>query len=119
MRNVNVNVLSDTDTSSHNGGKIDSNQLVSASFAIYFGDSAANGTVKVQASNDICDYRNLAADFTPTNWVDIPNASATITSGSSGLITIPNTCYRWMRVVWTRASGGSSTINVDMDALSV
>lgn len=119
MRNVCVNVLSQNDTGSHTGSKIDANQLISASFHTYFGDASANGTVKIQASNDPCPYGNLALDFTPTNWVDIPNASATITLGSSALITIAQMSYRWLRVVYTRSSGGSTTINVDMDALSI
>lgn len=119
MRYVNVNVLSAVDTSSQNGIQIDSNQLISASFTAYFGDAGANGTLKVQASNDPMSYGYLAQDFTVTNWVDIPNATATVTSGGNVVITVAQCCYRWMRVVYTRSSGGSSTINVNMDALSI
>lgn len=121
MRNVNCVVLSANDTASHNGAAVDSNQLVSASFQAIFGDSSANGTVKIQASNDIYNarYNYPEGTFTPTNWVDIPSATATVTSGASVIITITNMCYRWIRVVYTRSSGGSTTIIVNMDALSI
>lgn len=119
MRNVNCNILSAVDTATQTGGKVDSNQLVSASFAVYFGDATADGTVKIQASNDVNNDRYQAAAFTPVNWVDIPNASASITSGSSAIITIANMSYRWIRAVYTRNSGGSTTINVLMNALGV
>lgn len=119
MKYANVNVLSGSDASSINGAQIDANQLISSSFMIYFGDATAAGTVKIQASNDVCAYGNLAQDFTVTNWVDIPNATVTIASGASALITIPQMAYRWIRPVYTRSGGGSSTINVVMFALSV
>ncbi len=120
MRNVNCTILSDSDTTSHNGTAVDSNQLVSASFQAIFGDVGANGTVKIQASNDTYNarYNYPEGTFAPTNWVDVPNATATITSGSSGLITIANMSYRWIRAVYTRSSGGSTTITVNMNALS-
>ncbi len=106
MRNVNCNILSAVDTSSQNGSQIDSNQLVSASFQAVFGDATAAGTLKIQASNDVAAIQySSPTSFTVTNWVDIPNASAAITSGSSAVITIPNMCYRWIRAVYTRDSG--------------
>jgi len=119
MRNINCNILSADDDTSQTGSKVDSNQLVSASFSVVFGDGTANGTIKIQASNDPFNARyNAVNNFTPTNWVDIPSMSATITSGSPAIISIPNMAYRWVRAVWTRTSGGSTTINVNMDALS-
>lgn len=117
MRNVCCNVLSAVDTASANGIQIDSNQLFSASFATYFGDATAAGTVKVQASNDPYPYGYIASDFVVTNWVDIPDATATISSGASAIISLPQLCYRWLRVVYTRASGGSTTINVNMNGI--
>jgi len=121
MRYVNANILSAADNASQNGSAIDANQLISASFMAYFGDAGANGTLKIQASNDPYNakYNYPEGSFTPTNWVDIPNASASISSGGSAIITITGMCYRWIRAVYTRSSGGSSTINVNMDALSI
>ncbi len=120
MKNVNATILSAVDTSSQNGSQIDSNQLVSASFQAVFGDASANGTVKIQASNDVAPIQySSSSTFVVTNWVDIPSATASITSGASGLITIANMSYRWIRAVYTRSSGGSTTVVVNMDALSV
>jgi len=121
MRNVNCTILSATDTTSHNGAAVDSNQLVSASFQAVFGDASAAGTVLIQASNDEYNarYNFPSGTFTPTNWTAVPNATATVTGGASALITIAQMCYRWIRVVYTSASGGSTTITVNMNALSL
>lgn len=111
-----------SDTTSQTSGKIDSNQLLGASFQVFFGDSTVGGSVKIQASNDLCPQNYSAVyNFTPTNWVDIPSASATITAGAPVLITIPNTSllFRWMRVVFTETTPGTSTITVEMFAVSV
>lgn len=117
MKQVNANILSDVDTATVTGAAIDSSQIVSASFQAVFGDATAVGTVKLQASNDL-DPQGPVSSFTPTNWTDIPSASAAIASGASALITIPNMSYRWIRSVYTRTSGGSTTVNVNMFAIS-
>lgn len=120
MRQVNVNVLSAADTSSQNGIQIDSNQLFAASFQAVFGDSTAAGTLKIQMSNDVAPTGGPGvSNFTVTNWVNIPSASSTVTAGACPPITINPSCYRWLRAVYTRSSGGSSTINVNMFAQSV
>lgn len=119
MRNVNKTILQAADTTSQNGSQIDANQLIAASFHAYFGDVTAAGTVKIQASNDICNYRNLDNEFTVTNWVDVPNASASVASGAAVLIPVPQMCYRWIRAVYTSTSGGSSTVTVNMNALGL
>ncbi len=121
MRNLNKNILSAVDTSSQNGQQVDASQLYAASFAAYFGDASANGTVKIQASNDPAPAREVSAidGFVVTNWVDIPNASTTITSGSSALITVSGMAYGWIRAVYTRSSGGSTTVNVVMNAQGI
>lgn len=118
MKYVNTNVMSGADTASLNGPQIDSNQLISASFHGYFGDGSAAGTIKIQASNDIDNSGYLQA-FTVVNWVDIPNATATVAAGAPALITLTQISYRWMRVVYTRASGGSTTVAVNMFAVSI
>jgi hypothetical protein len=119
MRQVNVNVLSAVDTASHNGAQIDSNQLYNISFQAVFGDTSAAGTFFIQGSNDVCPVGQGAQLFVVTNWTNIPNATSTITAGASALILIAPTCYRWLRAVYTRSSGGSSTINVNMFAQGV
>lgn len=119
MRFVNCIALSAVDTASINGPKLDTNQWVSASFHAYFGDVTAVGTVKLQASNDEYSTGYAPDTFTPSNWVDIPSQSAAITAGVSALLTINQTAYRWIRVVYTHTSGGSSTVVVNAFALSV
>jgi hypothetical protein len=119
MRNVNCIVLSAPDTASQNGIQIDSNQLVAASFQAVFGDTDAAGDIKIQMSNDICNDRYQASAFTVTNWTDVPSATASVTSGASVVISIPQMCYRWIRVVFTSSNAGATTIVVNMNALSL
>lgn len=118
MRNLNFNCLSAVDTASQNGAQIDTNQWVSASFQAVFGDATATGTFKLQASNDVCPPQQ-SQNFTVVNWTDIPSATASIASGASAILSLANTNYRWIRAVYTRASGGSTTVNVTCNALSV
>lgn len=117
MRTQAIQILSGDDSTSVTGGKIDANQLYCASFIGVFADSAAFGTLKIQASNDPCGYGNVAMDFTPTNWVDIPNGSVVVPAGSVVIIPRIELSYRWIRAVYTRTSGGSSTVTVYMDSL--
>jgi len=119
MRNLCHTVLSANDDVSRTSSKIDANQLVSASFHAFFSDTDAAGTVKIQASNDPTVAGNIAADFTPTNWIDIPNATGTVTAGSAVLITIAQLSYRWLRVIFTKSNAGTGTITVNLNALGI
>lgn len=102
MRNLCTSVLHASDASNQTGITVDSNQLVAASFHFFFGDSLAAGTVKVQASNDPTAQGALA--FTPVNWVDIPNATAAVTTGTPKLITLEDMSYRWLRVLFVNTT---------------
>lgn len=115
MRSVNCAVLSAADDVTRTGGKVDSNQLYKASFQTIFGDTSAAGTIKIQMSNDTGAQNNLAVDFTPTNWSDIPSATATVTAGVVAPILI-DLCYRWIRVVFTQSNAGSTTVVCNMNA---
>jgi hypothetical protein len=117
MKQVNVLVLTGPDTSTQIGAAIDASQLVSASFHAYFGDVTAAGTMKIQASNDL-DPQGPVSSFVPTHWADIPSATVATTLGAPQLITIQVLSYRWLRVVYTYTSGGSSTVTVNMFAIS-
>lgn len=118
MKNVNCNILSAPDSANATGSTVDSNQLISASFQAYFGDSTAAGTFVIQASNDEYGVGYLPANFTPTNWTNIPNATATIVAGASAIISIDTLHYRWVRAIFT-GSAGTTTINVNMFAVSM
>lgn len=115
MRNSQVKILSAVDTSSQTGSSYFTGQLVSASFAPVFGDATAAGTLKIQCSNDV--PTGAPQSFIPTNWCDIPSATSTIASGVGPAIVIPNMCFGYIRAVYTRSGGGSSTIIVNMNQL--
>lgn len=117
MKNVNAQCLSGADTGNVTGIQLNTNQWMTASFHAYFGDATATGTLKVQISNDPCPYGNITPDFTATNWVDLPNATAAVTAGSSAVISVANCAYRWMRLVYTRTSGGSTTVTGNVNAI--
>lgn len=124
MRLLNYPVLSGPDTSTQTGGKIDSNQMVSCSVQYFFGDAAAIGTIKLQGSNDPCAFSNLAQDFVPVNWNDIPNSgtqvgSVAVTAGAGGFLFLPVISYRWLRVVFVYTSGGTTAVTANICALGV
>lgn len=115
MRITNAVIATGANTGSVTGSAIDSNQLYQASFQVVNGDVTAVGTVKIQMSNDVCTQN--ANNFTPTNWTDIASASVAVAAGvAANPIEIANMKYRWIRAVYTRTSGGSTTISVQMNA---
>lgn len=112
MKNNNyllMNAVANSGT--QNSSKIDCIAQYAMSFIAKFSDAAAAGTIKIQGSNDPCPYSNLAADFTPTTWVDIPSASVVVASGATSTYQLNQICYRWVRVSWTN-SGGAGTFSV-------
>lgn len=118
MNNTQITMFNSniSDSVSSIGNIIDVNQIVSASFVPVFGDVTAAGTIKLQVSNDIpTTYRQL---FVPTNWADIPNATSTISSGVGPAIVIGNMAFSYIRAVYTKTSGGSTTIQVYANVLS-
>ena len=118
MRQVNVQVLSGSDAATVLGSTIDANQLYNASFHLLVGDATAAGTFKIQASNDICPVGQQASQFTPTNWVDIPNASVTQAAATQqAIIQLNNMSYRWLRAVWTKTTSGTTTVTVNLFAV--
>lgn len=119
MKYVNFIALNADDSEDQETAAIDCSQLVSASFHCFFNDATAEGDIKIQASNDLCPVGYQPAQFTPTNWVDIPNATVSITSGGAALITLPQISYRWMRAVYNNDSGGSSEIIIEFFAISI
>ena len=118
MRNICVEIMSGADTGNVTGGAVNVNQVVSASFVPVFGDVSATGTVKIQASNDL-PPQGQQFSFTPTNWADIPNATSAVASGVGPAIVIGNMCFQSIRAVYTRTSGGSTTVSVRMNGLSI
>lgn len=111
-------VLSAPDTVSQTSAAIDAVELYAASFQASFGDASAAGTIHLEASNDITHAQYIPATFTPTNWTIVPNTTETVTAGASTLIPYTLSSYRWLRVVFTSSAAGTTTITVNMFALS-
>lgn len=119
MRNASYRLLQASNVTNQTSAKIDANQIYAISVHAVQGDSTAAGSVKFQASNDPTNSNNLAVDFTPTNWVDVPSATATVTAGSAALVTISQNAYRWLRVVWTETTPGTTTITLNINSIGV
>lgn len=119
MKTVNTNILSGADTITISGPAIIGDQLVVGSFQTTFGDTAAAGTIQIQASNDIPPAGNIPNNFVPTHWSNIPNASSTVTAGIAPLILIPQMAFRWIRVQFVQTTPGTSTVSVNMFAFGV
>lgn len=123
MRNLFDTVLSANDSTTRNGICIDAGQLFSVSFHATFSDSDPGGEFKIQASNDTFNpviSHNVTGVFAPTNWVDIPNQTATIVAGASALLTLDQSMYRWLRAVYIPASGsGATNVSVTANGIGV
>lgn len=103
----------DATTNPLNSTKIDTRQVYSISLVLVSSSGSNGGAVKFQGSNDICAFGNLAVDFTPANWVDVPSTmvdgSGTVASGAAVTLSIKQNTYAWIRAVWA-PSGGAGTI---------
>jgi len=103
----------DATTSPLNSGKIDARQVYSLSLVFTSSSGSNAGAVKLQGSNDICAFGNVAAAFTPTTWVDIPSTmidgSGTVAAGAAVTLVLKQVPYAWIRAVWT-PSGGAGTV---------
>jgi hypothetical protein len=119
MRNVPYTMINAVDTVTQTGAPVFAGQTVSASFTSVFGDATAAGTIQVQESNEL--PVGDPSKYVPSNgsFSNIPNATATVTSGAAPAIVITTLCCQYVRVVFTYSSGGSSTILVNASFLSV
>lgn len=114
MRNLCTQVINAANATTKTSSAVNSNQLVSLSVHAYNTDATAAGTLKVQASNEL-----LYSPNTPTHWVDVPSATATMAANTPGLVTIPNMTYQWVRVVYTQTTPGSGNVVVSINGLSI
>lgn len=109
--------LKAADASADQTAIIKAGQLIQCSLQCVV-TGASTGTLKLQFSNDITDptVPNGAA---PTNWVDIPSASITVSAaGVTGLVKM-DLAYNYLRVVWTHNNGSAGTISVNLFAVSI
>lgn len=119
MRVYPVTILSAVDTASATGGAYFTGQSVSASFCPIFGDVTAQGTVKIQGSNEAPVGDPLAYTPSAGSWCDIPNATSSVALGVGPAIVIATLCYQYVRAIYTRVGGGTTTVKVQMSALGV
>jgi len=81
-----------------------------------------NGVIKLQASNDpetndtqTNSATNLPPSVIPTNWIDIVNSPFTVnTLNGSVMWNVDFVGYNYVRVVYTDASGGTSTATMNL-----
>lgn len=121
MRFLNKAVLSGANNANQTGSQLDSNQWVSASFHLVPADSAAQGTFKLQASNDVPLLGNAAPieNFVATNWIDIPTQTTSVAAGAQKILTVAQTTYRWMRAVWVSTAVKASLVVQDLTYTAV
>lgn len=68
----------------------------------------ANGTFKLQASVDSNLNQNHQGTW-PVNWIDVANSAIVVTTDGSIVWNVTDVMYNWVRIVFTDASGGTST----------
>lgn len=87
---------------------------------VWSGGAAPVGTFKLQGSNDPGDNGSGQAVSVPTNFTDITSSPQSI-SGSPGsiLYDVVQCSYRWVRLVYTAASGSATITDGQMNAKGV
>lgn len=100
-----VHVVMNT-TSSSMGFQID-HQFGYAIQAVWTG--TPTGTFKLQCSCDPVPLGATPVYPQPTNWTDIPTSSQTVSAAGNFTWNVWTTMYNWTRLVYTDASGGTST----------
>lgn len=93
----------ETVSAAANGTPRDINQCFSASLVVV-GTGTLAGAVKLQYSND---PRGEPNEFSPspTNWVDIPSATVSLTAAATVGIAKIDVCYNWLRAVMGTPTG--------------
>ncbi|MFI5335604.1 MAG: hypothetical protein ACHQ5A_02390 [Opitutales bacterium] len=73
--------------------------------------SGSSGTLQVQGSNDPPNGipSGIPGNWTPTNWAPAANGTANVSASGTLAIEIPDTRFRWFRVVWTATVGSVPT----------
>lgn len=101
MQVVNGYAFNAATNATANSDPIKAEFMTSMSAQVWFTDNTAAGTLKVQVSDD-------PKKGTPSHWNDLSGVSVTVASGATSHIPKFDTCYQWIRFVWTR-TGGAGT----------
>lgn len=121
MRNQSSIILSGTTEASITGSvALDANQIINMTMqCIVIGGVTTTGTVKVQGSNDL-PPSGQRSGFVPTNWSDVPAATATLVAGVAPMIMLSNVACQFVRVIFTRTGGAvGETLTVKCNSVGV
>lgn len=104
MRVINVIIESGVIMNTNiNSQPLNLNQMFGYSIqAVYTG--TPTGTFKLQCSVDA-----NSGNINPVNWTDIANTPFVVASAGSFTWNVYDVMYNWVRLVYTDASGGTST----------
>lgn len=72
-----------------------------------------DGTFKLQLSNDMGSPQaaeQANEDFKIVNWTDIANTTVAVSAAGDLSYNVENAGYRWVRVVWTADSAGTTPV---------
>ena len=72
------------------------------------------GTLKLQVSSDPVPQGppNVIPPFEPTHWSDLTDSPFAITAAGDYMWNVYDVMYNWVRLVYTDASGGTSTASI-------
>lgn len=117
MRTENITILTGNSAGDLTGSVKNSDQIINLSVQVVSSAGTVAGVLKLQASND-APNTSLRSEFTPTNYVDIPNATVTISAGGAGMIRLSDCSFGYIRAIWTHDGGGSTgTVTALMTAV--
>lgn len=112
MKNMAIQALSSSNSSTTNGETLDCSNIFSVS-AQAVSTGTPTGSFKLQASNDPA--ASLPVDSNgkpvPQNWTDIASATGSISAAGSVLIAKIDICYQWIRAVFISSGAGVQTIS--------
>jgi hypothetical protein len=75
----------------------------------------ANGTIKLQGSNDpVPDANFQVRQYPVVNWEDIADSTQAVTGAGTVFYNVADVFYNWVRVIYTSSSGtGTITIRLN------
>ena len=87
-------------------------QNVAGCFTVINSETSVGGTVQIQGSNDIPIGDPKSYVPAASSWVNITDATSTITAGVADAIILPTISFQYLRCTFTNSSGGAGTITV-------
>lgn len=99
MRIKNINMIPSGSVSINANATLDGvalDHITHFSIQVVFSGTSPSGTFKLQCSND---------DSSTSNWTDIGGSSQTVKDSGNVTWNVENAGYKWVRVVFTHASG--------------